>query len=369
MRIIIIVHNLTGGGAERVAALWATGFVKRGYDVGMVLNCSGDTPLTYQVPPTVKMYNLYGNPIISLIAGILNRRLHYDGYYVRKLKRIFKSFKPDVIIGVLQPYAEWSRKASKGMAVSIINTEHNSFERPKSAPMSVYEWRQKYKWNANYSLVTVLNNADRICTEGYLNNVCVLPNPLAFTPHYDPFKKEKVILSAGRLDDWHYKGFDILMKVWGKVANDFPDWRLEIAGKGSAQDVKRIELMMIENGVYNRTTILGYQTNMIPIYQRSSIFLLTSRYEGFGMVLIEAMSQGVAPIACDYKGRQKEIISNETEGVLVEPEDVEGIAHGLRELLSNEAKRKNIQLNAVERSKYYNLDNTINRWEEILKKI
>lgn len=369
MKILIMVHNLTGGGAERVAALWASGFVERGYEVGMVLNCSEDTPMTYQVPKKVHFYNLYGNKTVNLIAGILSRRLHNFWYYVGRMKRILNDFKPDVVIGVLQPYAEWARIASIKKPIVVINTEHNSFERPDSAPMGDYEWEQKYKWNVKYEQVTVLNNADKICTRDFLDNVTVLPNPLAFLPAYKPEKKEKVILAAGRLDVWHCKGFDIMLKVWGLVAPEFPEWRLEIAGKGTEQDVMRIEKMMIENRVKDRTCIIGYQTDMIPVYQRSSVFLLTSRYEGFGMVLIEAMSQGAAPIACDYKGRQSEIITNENEGILTEPEDVVSIADGLRKLLSDDALRIRIQKNAVERSKYYSLENIMDRWEEIFKRI
>ena len=175
MKILIIVNKLTGGGAERVAALWATGFVERGYEVGMVLSCSEDTPVTYKVPDNVKIYRLH-----SWLAARLYRRLGFDCYYVWHLRQFVKDFQPDVIIGVLQPWAEWARKATRGMNIPIVNTEHNSFERPESAPMSKEVSKKKFGWNKNYSHITVLTQADKKCISKYVGEVTVLPNPLAF---------------------------------------------------------------------------------------------------------------------------------------------------------------------------------------------
>ncbi len=364
MRILIMVHSLTGGGAERVAALWAKGFVERGYEVGMVLSCSENTPITYKVPDTIKIYRLN-----SWLANKLHRKLGFDYYYVWNLSRVVKDFQPDVIIGVMQPWTEWARKATRGMNIPIVNTEHNSFERPESAPMSKRRMKEKYVWNKRYHQVTVLNNADKICTEGKLNNVTVLPNPLAFIPAKHLPKKENVVLAAGRLTDWHYKGFDILIKVWGQVAPVFPNWRLEIAGKGSQKDEEILLKMMEEEGLSQSVTLLGYQEDMLPIYQRSSIFMLTSRYEGFGMVLIEAMSQGCAPIVCDYKGRQHEIITDSSEGVLCEPENIEVLVKALTKMISDDDYRKGVEHGAIERSKDFCLDKIIDRWKEIFNKL
>ena len=366
MKILIMVHNLTGGGAERVAALWATGFTQLGYEVGMVLSCKKHTPITYTVPNSVKMYNLVGNEQVAWVANKLHRRLHIDHYYIRRLRAVLKEFQPDIAIGVLQPWAEWARKASVGMNIKIVNTEHNSFERPKSAPMTSSERKKKFDWNKRYDQVTVLTQADKDLVKSQLDNVAVLPNPLAFEPVKTVPQKEKIILAAGRLDAGHYKGFDILIKAFGMTSND---WSLQIAGGGSPKSIAKYKALAKECGVADRIQFMGYISNPVPLYQQASIFVLSSRYEGFGMVLIEAMSQGCAPIACDYKGRQREIITTDEEGVICPVDDAETLAKAIDKMISDDEYRHRVQANAIERSKYYSLENIKDRWERIFQSI
>ena len=102
---------------------------------------------------------------------------------------------------------------------------------------------------------------------------------------------------------------------------------------------------------------------------KASIFVLSSRSEGLPMVLIEAMSQGCAPVATSNLGRTKDIITSENEGIICNPEDVEGLASGIQRLIENKNLRLSIQHNAIERSKFYALDNIIGMWEEQFKTI
>ena len=367
-----MVHSLSGGGAERVASLWATGFVECGFKVGMVLNGRQEASIAYMVSEQVKFYYLAEKPWVGWVANKMHRRLHIDTYYIRRLRKVLRNFQPDVAIGVLQPYAEWARLASKGMNIKIINTEHNSFEQPEGAlynPMSPQGYKNKYVLNKHYDHITVLTEADKKCVHNILNNVSVLPNPLAYMPIEAPPHKEKIIMAAGRLDAWHVKGFDLLIKAWGGIAQKHPDWKLQIAGGGKAKSLEFLQSIANEYSIGEQLEFIGYQSNMLPIYQRSSIFVLSSRYEGFGMVLIEAMSQGCAPIACDYKGRQREIITSDAEGIICPVDDAETLAKAIAKMICDEEYRFQTQRNAIERSKYYLLENTMNRWEDIFNKI
>lgn len=369
MKILILVHSLTGGGAERVAALWATGLMERGHQVGMVLSCGKSTPITYIIPENVKIHHIFDNPVKRWIISRLYSKMGIDTYYVRKLKSIICSFQPDAIIGVMQPWTEWSRKATKGMNFHIINTEHNSFERPAYAPMHKSQWTRKYEWNKRYDHVTVLTSADKLLVEGILSNVSVLPNPLAYTPVSKFPNKEKIILAAGRLDAWHYKGFDLLIKAWGTIAKDYPEWKLQIAGDSKRKGKEFLQALANEACLDKQVEFIGYQNDMLPIYQRASIFVMSSRYEGFGMVLIEAMSQGCAPIACDYKGRQREIITSDQEGLLCPTDNVTALVEAIKKLIGNDLYRDRMQKEAIVRSQNYSLDKIIDRWEFILNKL
>lgn len=372
MRLMILVHNLTGGGAERVASLWATGFCDRGYDVGIVFDCRHDTPITYPIPDQVKRYNVYGNRVTGWVANKFLRIFHVDLYYVIKLRHIFRDYKPDVVIGVIQPWAEWARKAAKGMNIKIVNTEHNAFERPSDAlynPMTRQLYREKYEQNRLYDHVTVLTEADRRCVDGVLDNVSVLPNPLTYKPVTEVPAKENVILAAGRLEAWHAKGLDVLIKAWGLVADRYPDWTLQIAGDVKGNGYITLERIAADAGVGDRIEFTGYQSDMLPVYQRSAIFVMASRYEGFGMVLIEAMSQGCACVACDYKGRQKEIITTDDEGLICSPDDAQSLAHAISMLIDDRDYRKRVQINGIERAIHYELDRIMDLWDDVLKKV
>ena len=122
---------------------------------------------------------------------------------------------------------------------------------------------------------------------------------------------------------------------------------------------------------------------MESLYKKSEIFVLSSRYEGFGLVLIEAMSQGCALVACDYKGRQREILNPSSalpegegepnrkieiteNGILCEPDNVETLAAGLQKMMEDEDYRKRVLLNVVERSKFYDIEHTMSRWEYLI---
>lgn len=368
MRILILVHNLTGGGAERVASLWASGFVQSGYKVGLVLSCDSSVN-TYSIPKEIEIYYLTYPYLIGKLIHKLRRRFGIEPFTTIRLKKFIINFKPDVIIGVLQPWAECARRATKGMSIPIINTEHNSFERPSTAPLSKIEFVRKYKWDKEYDYVTVLTEADRLCANGINPKISVMPNPLAFSPLSVIPHKEKIILAAGRLGAWHYKGFDVLLRAWGNIASLYPDWTLQIAGTGNGKSSAFLSNLAADCGIERQTLFLGYCDDILSLYRKASIFVLSSRYEAFGMVLIEAMSQGCAPIACDYKGRQSEIITKELEGILCEPDNVNSLGTAIQYMIENEDYRKMVQQQAVERSKYFSLDNTMERWREIFNKI
>ena len=266
-----------------------------------------------------------------------------------------------MIICVQGYWAKWAYIAAQNMHIPIINTDHNAWERPDYAPMPKLSYQDKFLDDKNYDAVTVLTDADKKYIGDTLKNIFVLPNPLTYTPVKIPPSKEKIILAAGRLSVWASKGFDLLIKAWGKIAKENSDWRLYIAGTGAVKDVEFLSNLAKENNVFDRIVFPGF-VDMLPLYQKASIFVLSSRYEGFGMVLTEAMSQGCACIACDYKGRQSEIITKENEGITIPVDDIDAIATAINKLTHDDILRNKLQIGAIERSHYFSVDNTMKRW-------
>ena len=363
-----MVYRLTGGGAERVAALWANGFVERGYQVSMIIveRTSSQYPMSDNVERlyiTFPTKNRYIRKICKLV------RL-YQWYYLYKLNHILQSIQPDVFISVNGPYARDAEMMSRGLKTKIIQTCHSSFDLPNNAPAIRLEGLKNiYELEAHIKTHTVLTQADKDFIGDRFNRVYVMPNPLAFTPIKSIPVKEKIVMACGRLEVWDVKGFDLLIKAWGLVGRQYPDWRLQIVGADDGKSEKYLQGLARESHIEQQVDFLGFREDVVSLYKKAEIFVLSSRYEGFGMVLIEAMSQGCACIACDYKGRQKEIIEDETQGIICPADNLNALADSINKMISDAEYRNRCQLGALERVTYFSLDNTINRWEKIFREI
>lgn len=360
MKIVIIVNKLSGGGAERVAALWATGFSTEGHEVTVITTKKARQ--TYPTPDSVHVRDIDVNIGISIIDKLRRRILWH-----RKLREIFFEIQPDVVIAVLPKLGPLIFKAKGNLNFKVIGTDHNSYERPNNVPLSKKHEYLKFEFNKRFDAVTILTEADKKVIGNRLTNVFVLPNPLAFEPVKEIPAKKKILLAVGRLDAGYYKGFDILIKAFGLSCNN--GWILQIAGNGKPESFERYKQLARECGVGDKVEFLGFVDDPLPYYRDASIFVLSSRWEGFGMVLIEAMSQGCASIACDYKGRQAEIITNEKEGLLCATDNLNALADAMDRMITDEQYRYECQVNAVIRSKYYSIENVCSRWNEIFKKI
>lgn len=442
MNILIVCPRLCHGGAERVAVCLANGFVERGHTVRFMTNLFEEQ--TYKLDSRVI--------VVNLVSTTDSKIKKWFSAYKLVHKEVKKS-RPDIVIGIMELCSFISKIATLGSGVPIVATEHNSFERPQSAPMSLFERFFKFTVNIIFDHVTVLTEADKNVIGKRLKSVVVMPNPLAIEPTYSVGIKKNTILAAGRVDNWHYKGFDILIKAWSRVVSSFKfqvsseGWRLQIAGVWRSDETIHYLTGLLPDGEWTESDgslksdiyqveFLGFVDNMKHLYQQSSIFVLSSRYEAFGLVLIEAMSQGCACVACDYKGRQREIIcpkrandsfkfqdpssnmssaknqdssnavsssknqdSKELEcgaidtcnlkpethlqpettplhgvevcenGILCEPDNVEALASALEKMIDDDAYRESVRSHAIERSKYYDMEHTMDRWEAYLDNI
>lgn len=355
MRIVIIVHCLTGGGAERVAAMWANGFRERGHEVEVVI-FDADSPRTYALREEIRV-TVVTSRRRWVVVRIIER--------IVRLRKVLKGISPDVVIEAMP---SWQRLvAMAGMGCKKIATEHDSFEKPTSAKEEL-GWFNKFWVNRLYSHVTVLTQVDKGVIGRRLKHVTVLPNPLALEPVKNVPPKEKIVLAVGRKDAWHYKGFDILIKAWSQVSADTEGWKLQIVGGSDKGGQEYLKDLCHKYGVSESVEFQDYQEDILPYYQKASIFVLSSRYEGFGLVLIEAMSQGCACIACDYKGRQSEIVTNGVSGVTCEPDHVEALVEALRKVIDDDELRNQLQSAAIRRAGDFRIDRIMDRWEVIFKK-
>lgn len=405
MKIFIVCPRLCHGGAERVAVSLANGFVQRGHEVMFFADLYEEQ--TYVLDDMVQVMNL--------VPQTNNKLKKWCGA-IRILRKQLKKDKPDVIIGIMSLCSVVAKLASIGMGIPVVATEHNSFERPKDVKFSIFERFYKFQIVKIFKKTTVLTDADKNLLGPKRNNVVVMPNPLVIEPVKQIPAKRNVILAAGRVDNWHVKGFDVLIRAFGKLVQGLKSkvqdegWKLVIAGVWRSSETRKyLDGIAKECGVLDKIEYTGFVEDMQKLYAESSIFVLSSRYEGFGLVLIEAMSQGCACIACDYKGRQREIMipegkgsmlppslsraphlrdstasvdalrfkvqgsNNKVElcetGILCEPDDVEALAEAMKKMIEDDEYRESVRAKAIELSKFYSIENTMDRWETLLKQI
>lgn len=359
MKIFIVCRYLGGGGAERVAVNLAHGFLERGHDVYCIADL--DTHRSYSIDERIHLLELHS-------SGASKPQMVLQA--IANIRKYAKKYQPDLLIGFMHFCSLASKVGTFGLGIPVIQTIHHALESEtyKFSPLTV--WMDRHTCPLYFKTI-LLTHADKKVLTKWDNKTIVIPNPLSYTPSADFSKKENIILAAGRLDDWHYKGWDILIKTAHEIKDFLKEngWQIVVAGNGTEDTRKMLMEMCKEHEVENVVNFIGYQKDMLSLYGKASVFLLSSRSEGLPMVLLEAMSQGCACVATDFKGRTREIITSEQEGLLAHPEDYNQLSLHLKDLITDNYRRKMIQKNAVERSKYYNLDHVVDMWENLFKSI
>ena len=374
MKIFLVCNSLGGGGAERVHVNLANGFAQRGHEVYLIADVN--QPASYPVDEQVH--------VLPLCPQSTNKLKKWGGA-VSMLRKNIKKYKPDVVIGNMHLCSSVSRIAAVGTHTPVVMTIHHALE-SKEYKFSKFDVFMDRFSPQLYSSTTVLTEADKeVMNNKYRQkkDIIVMPNPLTYIPievandgqminaQGEKIKKEKVIFAAGRLDSWKYKGWDILINAAKELRPLLlkEDWKICIAGGGTKETEQFLESLRQNAGVADCLQFIGYRTDMKAFFQKASIFCLSSRSEGLPMVLIEAMSQGCAPVACENLGRTKEIITSENEGLLFKTADVDDLAKQLSRMITDSEYRNNVQCAAIKRSAYYQIDHIIDLWEEMLHRL
>ena len=349
MKILFYISVLGGGGAERVISVVSNGLVKRGHDVHIIISAYSEKDYSYD--KKIK---------ITCLPRPTDNDLKMN--YLKDLRKLVEEIHPDVMVGVvhLDFYRLW--EATKGLGIPIVASDHNNFHKNSSVKIKYVRY---YLYNFA-DVTTVLTQNDFEYMKHKLHNMVVINNPLSFPILEEDTEKEKTILCCGRFDVWYVKGLDLMIRIWSMIAKNHPDWKLQIAGTGKDDIIDFIKHLTDLDNVSDSVEFLGYRKDIKEIMSKASIFVLSSREEGFPCVLTEAMSQGCAPVAFDIRGNIKEIITDGEDGYIVPDDDLEMFAKRLEELIDNEETRKKFRENARVSLKRFEPEKIVDQWEKIL---
>ncbi|GAA2873287.1 glycosyltransferase family 4 protein [Streptosporangium fragile] len=175
---------------------------------------------------------------------------------------------------------------------------------------------------------------------------------------------EKVVIAIGRFV--HAKGFDLLVRAWKQVAEAHPDWVLRVYGRGRPEAEARLRARIEEAGLSGSMLLMGGSTEIGVELARSSIHVVSSRYEGFSMTILEAMSKGVPVVSFDCPHGPREIVTHEYDGLLVPPKKPAALAEALCRLIEDRELLGRLGRNAALTSAGYDLDSVGARWDRLL---
>lgn len=357
------------GGVERVLTLKANYFAEQfGYDITIILTEGKDKPLFYPLSEKIKIVYLDINFEEMWTCSFFKKIWIYlkkQHTYKKKLTAELMRLRPDITISLLRREINFLcdiRDGSKKMGELHVNrANYRNFEANESNALKNLFARFWMK-----SLVSHLRKLDRfiVLTEEdkvswtELNNVEVIPDPLAFKiDEVSPLVRKRVI-AVGRYV--YQKGFDLLLQSWAKIEKEHPDWQLAVYGMGERRPYEQIiDDLKIDR---SRCHLYGSTSDIKKEYLDSSLFVFSSRFEGFGMVLIEAMACGLPVVSFDCPCGPKDIVRHQEDGLLVPSGDVAKLAEAMHQMMSDDTLRRQMASKALLNVRRFQLDEIAKRW-------
>lgn len=374
MKIAYVYTSLTTlGGVDRVLSIKANYLAdKVGYEVYIITDSQAGRPPTFPLSPKIHHIDLDINFDRQYELGIVRRFIFYKKMmkiYRQRLEKTLYEIRPDIVsttCGRDLDFLTEIKDGSKKIGESHIAKQYCRNFHLMEARGGIYKivakyWRRKQE-NAIKQLdaLVVLTNHDADSWKT-VKDAIVIPNPITITiPQISTCENNKII-SVGRLSE--QKGFDMLINAWKIVSKKYPDWELNIYGEGELKGC--LEKQIKDNVLGNSLHLCGPTKNVVEKYAESSIYVMSSRFEGFGLVLVEAMSCGIPCISFDCPYGPSDIIRHNEDGLLVENGNIQKLADAIIYLIKNSFTRKQMGKKSFENSLRYSINNIMQQWTNL----
>lgn len=357
--ICFFINDITNtGGTERVSITIANMLEDTGSFHVFFLSLHEHNRDTYfHLSKTIKHEQLFENPVhgLSSFPNICCR-----------LNKALKANRIDVIIdvdGILDLYALSVKLFN---SVKVISWEHFNFHQNPTVPYRKIS--RRWAGIAADAIVT-LTDSDKQMYENGLKvlrcPVVSIPNPLVYECNKRAVCRKKIILSAGRLTE--QKGFDLLIQVAKEVLPKHPDWKWILLGEG--EDRAKLEDLIESDGLTEQVSLLGKVSNINDYYDEASLYVMTSRYEGLPMVLLEAKAHGLPIVSFDCETGPSEMILDDVNGYLVKDFNISAMSVKVEKLISDSNLRKSFSEHALDGTQKFLPENILYQWTKLLSSI
>ena len=381
MKLLYLIDDMGNlGGMERILSLKMNYLAERTeHQIFFVTNGQMDYPISF--PLSKKITYL---PIDAVIADSEHYRflswipafIKSRAVFKNNLKKVLMQVKPDIIVctGYAFRCIDIILRLAEDVQSKVIMESHVdgpkvllskqfSYNDHLRHLLTIFDCHILHKVSRLSAIVT-LTHADFLFWNSYNNNVLVIPNMITIKPKDVKDYSVKQIISAGRFT--YQKGYDLLIDAWNLVIPHYPDWQLSIYGNENpiiyTNQLKRYKL-------FDTIRFLPATLDIVEKYAESSIYVMSSRFEGFPLVLGEAMSCGLPCVSFDCPNGPNEIIKNGEDGILVPNGDIKALAEAMEKLMEDVELRRNMGQNAKRNIQRFNEDAIMDKFLRLSKQI
>jgi len=378
LRIAYCIPSLYSvSGMERTLAIKANYFAEHfGYEVFIILTDGKERSNAFPLSEKIKVINLdinydkiWGYPLFRKFFAYSFKQFVYR----RRLSCTLKSISPDITVSMLRREINFLTQIKDGSKkigeLHFNKSNYRDFNSPRTLKLPFRKTLSKI-WMLQ--LIKNLKKLDRFVVLSVedmnkwneLNNISVIYNPLETLPDKVSDCSSKKVVSAGRFV--RQKGFDMLIESWKIVSDKHSGWTLTIYGSGDKTQIRKDAEKL---GILKSCNFEEPVMNLYDKFIENSIFAFSSRFEGFGMVITEAMACGIPPVAFACPCGPKDIITDSKNGYLVETGDIQTLADKICNLIEDDQKRKEMGNEARLRAERFTIETIAGEWDTLFRDV
>ncbi len=375
MRILYLTKSVAmKAGVERVFCDKMNWLAEHGYDILLVTYEQGNHSMAFPLHPSISHKDLDTRFFKIASYSFLSRLNVYNRLrkkFKKNLQHEIDAFNPDIVITTTYQLKLIDLILSVNTNAKLLIESHIACYKAKKSgdfPENTISHKLAKLYDSyclskinRFKKLIVLTKGDASDWRKYISNVEVIPNPITYFPLDEDVKRNdntKRIICVGRLNE--QKGFDILIDAFSRIADSCKEWHVDIYGDGG--DKEMLQSLICQKGLENRIIINPATSDIYKEYMQSDFLVLSSRYEGYPLVLNEAMSCGLPCVAFNCKYGPADAIENGVDGILVPNGDVQKLADSILWMIRHEVDRKKMGSAARLSAAKYKKDMIMERW-------